>query len=103
MRKAYLLVFSELVGGKMAIRNWLNSEPKVIHWRTDLPHSFYVISEASAAELSQSLINFNGKKGRYLIAEIGDNRQGLLPKDTWNLLREKSRPLKPPSSEDSVF
>jgi len=91
MRKAYLLIFSDAIGGKPAIREWLNAENAVIHWRTDLPNAFYVISEASASELSQSLLNHIGKKGRYLIAEVGDNRQGLLPKETWYLLRNKRR------------
>jgi len=91
MRKAYLLVFSDATGGKPAIREWLNKEGAVIHWRTDLPHSFYVISEASASELSQSLLNHIGKKARYLLTEISDNRQGILPKETWYLLRHKQR------------
>jgi hypothetical protein len=91
MRKAYLFVFTEATGGKDAIRSWANNESAVIHWRTDMPNSFYIISEASAAELSQSFMNANGKRGRFLIAEVTDNRQGLLPSDTWYLLRNKRR------------
>lgn len=91
MRRSYLFVYSDATGGKDAIRAWLNSEPDVIHWRTDMPHSFYLISEADAATLSQSFMAFNGKKGRYLIIEAGDNRQGLLPSDSWYLLRHKQR------------
>jgi hypothetical protein len=91
MRKAYLFVFSDGVGGKDAIRSWANEEPAVIHWRTDMPHSFYIVSEKSAAELSQSFLSFNGKKGRYMIVEVSDNRQGLLPSETWYLLRNKKR------------
>lgn len=91
MRKAYLLIFSDATGGKDAIRTWLNTEPAVIHWRTDMPHAFYVISEASAAELSQSLLNCIGRKGRYLFTEVSDNRQGILPKESWYLMRHKVR------------
>jgi hypothetical protein len=95
MRKAYLLVFSEATGGKEKIREWLNGEDLVLHWRTDLPSMFYVISEASAADLSQSLSNYIDRKGRFLFSEVGENRQGLLPKETWYLLRNKRR--QPPS------
>lgn len=91
MRKAYLLLFSDATGGKVAIREWLNAEHLVLHWRTDLPNMFYVISEASANDLSQSLLSHIGGKGRFLIAEVGENRQGLLPKQTWYLLRNKRR------------
>lgn len=91
MRKAYLFIFSDGTGGKDAIRAWANADPAVLHWRTDMPHSFYIISESSAAELSQSFINANSKRGRFLIVEVTDNRQGLLPGDTWYLLRNKRR------------
>ena len=95
MRMAYLLIFSEATGGKEKVREWLNAEDLVLHWRTDLPNRFYVISEATAAELSESLSNPIGRKGRFLFSEVGENRQGLLPKETWYLLRNKRR--QPPS------
>lgn len=95
MRKAYLLLYSEQTGGKEKIRNWLNAEDLVIHWRTDLPSMFYVISEATAADLSESLSKHIGRRGRFLFSEVSDNRQGLLPKETWYLLRNKRR--QPPS------
>lgn len=92
MRKAYLLVFSDSTGGRPVIRAWASGEKKaVLHWRYDMPHSMYLISEKSAADLAASLTRRLGRKGRFLITEITDNRQGLLPKDTWNLLREKRR------------
>ncbi len=89
MRKAYLFLYSDGTGGKDAIRAWANQEPGVLHWRYDMPHSFYVISEKSAADLAQSFMNFNGRKGRFLIVEASENRQGLLPNETWYLLRNK--------------
>lgn len=91
MRKAYVLIYSEATGGREAIRNWADQEASVLHWRYDMPNSFYLISEASAADLSASLTSFIGKKGRHLIMEVSDNRQGILPKDTWYLLRNKAR------------
>jgi hypothetical protein len=91
MRKAYLFIYSDATGGRDAIRAWANNEPAVLHWRFDMPHSFYIISEQEASELAASFTNFNGKKGRFLIVEAGENRQGLLPKETWYLLRHKKQ------------
>jgi hypothetical protein len=91
VRKAYLLVYSDATGGREMMRNWVNQESAVLHWRYDMPHSFYLISEASAADLAQSLTKFLGRKGRFLIVEVNDNRQGWLPSETWHLLRNKSR------------
>lgn len=91
MRKAYVFLYSDGTGGREAIRAWVNQDSDVLHWRYDMPHSFYIISEKTAAELSESFLNFNGRKGRFLIVEVSDNRQGILPKDTWHLLRHKVR------------
>ncbi|PVZ87919.1 hypothetical protein C9426_09985 [Serratia sp. S1B] len=93
MKKIYLLVFSELVGGAEVVKKWLNSEQKVLVWRTDIANCFYIVSEASANELTNSFIRANGKKGRYIITEITDNRQGLLTDESWYLLKNKR--LKP--------
>jgi hypothetical protein len=91
MRKAYLLVYSDATGGREALRSWANRESAVIHWRYDMPHSMYLISESTAADLAKSLTLAVGRRGRFLITEISDNRQGFLPRETWELLRKKSR------------
>jgi len=91
MRKAYLLVYSDATGGRDAIKAWMAREPRVLHWRYDMPHSFYLISEAEAADLSASLIQHTQRKGRFLIMEASPNRQGLLPKESWYLLRNKAQ------------
>lgn len=91
MRKAYILLYSEATGGRDTIREWCNREPKILHWRYDMPYSFYLISEADAADLAESLGNHLQKKGRFLIVEASENRQGWLPSETWYLLRNKRR------------
>ena len=69
MRRAYLMIYSEGIGGREAVRAWANEEPAVLHWRYDMPHAFYIISEKSAADLSESFMTRNGKKGRLLFVE----------------------------------
>ena len=91
MRRAYLFIYSRAVGGREAVKGWANEEPAVLYWRYDIPHSFYIISEESAAFLSKSFIAQNRQQGRFLIVEVGDNRQGWLPKEAWYLLRNKRR------------
>ncbi len=87
-RKAYLLVYSDVFVAREQMKEWANSEPAVITWRYDLPNSFYLISEKSAQELSDSLMKRFGKI-RFLITEVSGNRQGYLPKDSWYLFRNK--------------
>lgn len=61
-------------------------------WRYDMPNSFYICSQSTAQELTdifllhlQNAINY-----RFLIIEISENRQGFLPKDTWNFIKNNS-------------
>jgi hypothetical protein len=62
---------------------------EVTTWRYDLPHSFYIVSEADARTLAESIRERLGK-GRFLIAEITTNKQGWLPSVTWYLLNNKA-------------
>ena len=93
MKKAYVLVYSDGVGARESIKGWLNSDPNVITWRTDLPHCFYLVSEADSETLARSFRRHANDKGRFLIMEASDNRFGWLPNESWYLLRNKK--LKP--------
>lgn len=86
----YLLLYGNKTGDREDIKNVLNSIPEVLHWRYDMPNSFYIKSEKTASELcklfTQSL-NKNSK--RFLITEITDNTQGYLLKETWNFINNQ--------------
>ncbi|MFT0696716.1 hypothetical protein ACDX34_21760 [Acinetobacter bereziniae] len=96
MLKAYLLVFSSIP--KTEIKDTLEKMTNIKHWRSDMSNCFYVISESSAQELYEEFISIRGSKGRFIFMEASDNRQGLLTKETWYLLRNKKR--KPPEESD---
>ena len=88
MSKVYLLVYSNACGSRDQIKAWAGTKPLVKTWRYDLPNAFYIVSDASANDLMQSLMNFIGRKGRFIITEIGSNRNGLLPTDTWEFFKK---------------
>ena len=90
MRKAYIFIFNGSIS-KDSVKAWADAEPAVLHWRTDMPNTFYLISEKEASDLSESFLAFNGRAGRFLISEASTNRQGILPSATWYLLRNKQR------------
>ena len=90
MKKCYLLIYSNDVGGRENVRDWLNSNDEILHWRTDLPNMFYIVSEEDSSSLSQSFVSYIGKK-RHLIVEVGENRQGVLPPESWYLMRNKKK------------
>ncbi len=88
MKKAYLLVYSDILASREQLKNCLTSIDEVYTWRYDMPNCFYLISEYSADEIAKSIRTYFGK-GRFLITEISSNKQGYLPKETWYLINEK--------------
>ena len=90
MIHAYLFIYDDAVGTREQLKEFLDKRPEVIsHWRYDLPHAFYLVSEKTAQELYAMLQEWNQERGRFLICEVGTNKQGWLPKKTWTLLNEK--------------
>lgn len=88
MRNVYLLVYSIEIT-RSEIREWANASHFVLTWRYELPNSFYLVSEDSADILASDFREFLRDRGRFLITEISDNRQGWLSADTWYLLKNK--------------
>jgi hypothetical protein len=93
-KRAYLLAFSPSVGTQAeisaALKQLLGS--LVIHWRYDMPAAYYIISTARAAELARGLRQILGDKGRFIVTEITDNSFGWLTRESWQLIRTKTRP-----------
>ena len=88
-RQAYLLVYNDEVGTREQIRDFIDGVAEILNWRYDMPHAFYVVSECSADELADILLDFTDERGRFLIAEVTDNKQGWLPRRTWEMLNNK--------------
>ena len=89
MTWAYLLIYDHEVGTREEVREFLDEQPEILHWRYDLPNTFYLISDQSAEDLYEIFQNFNRKHGRFLVSKVSSNRQGWLPRKTWKFLNEK--------------
>ena len=89
MKRSYLFIYDDAVGTRNQLKGFLSKRPEVSHWRYDVPHAFYLVSEKSVEELYEIIQEFNQKQGRFLICEVGENKQGWLTKKTWTLLNEK--------------
>lgn len=88
--KCYLLVCSPIVGEREKIIGYLNAMPEVATWRYDIPYCYYVISNTSAKELSDSFRQMADPNGHFLFSEIGFNHSGWLSPDTWYLINNKT-------------
>lgn len=90
MRKAYLFVYSNDLGTRETVKNAVDSIKDILLWRYDLPNTFYIISESSANEISERIREKLGDK-RFIITEISTNKQGWLPRKSWDLINNKRR------------
>jgi len=91
MRKSYLFIYSNKVGSRSRLKDALNSMSEVLYWRYELEHSFFIISEHSASELSEAFKEAIGhSSGRFLFSEITRNKQGWLTSKAWHLINKKT-------------
>ena len=91
MSKAYILVYEDKIGSRERVRDFLDKQSKIETWRFDLPNTFYLISDYSANELADVFLRLTEKDGRFIIAHLGADKQGWLPRDTWNFINQKSK------------
>jgi hypothetical protein len=97
VRKAFLLAYSNSLGTRDQVKQYLNSMPEVYHWRYDLPNAFYLISNSTSKDLGIALHRLAGNQGRFIIVEI-QSSYGWLPKQTWYLIKNKEHPPKLPDA-----
>jgi hypothetical protein len=89
MRKSYLLAYDDQLGTRDKVKSYLESMQDILHWRYDMPHSFYVISEADAGTLATRLRELAGESGKFVFCEFTGNEQGWLTEASWYLINHK--------------
>ena len=83
--KNYLLIFNNLFATRLEAIEIVKKIPAIKSWRSDMPNAIYLKSESSAQQLCDALRELRNK-GRFLVCEIGANRQGYLTKESWDFL-----------------
>ena len=92
MSKAYILVYDDKVGSRESVTDFLDKRPEIKTWRFDLPNTFYLISDQSAHDLAMVLqenLTMRQEGKRFIIALLGDDIQGWLPRETWNFINQR--------------
>lgn len=87
---AYLLAFDDELGTREEIRKFLDSHEDVFqNWQSVLPNSFFIVSDKSATEMTDVLHKLRRKNGggRFLVVDLDTDRNGWLPKKTWDFIR----------------
>jgi hypothetical protein len=88
MKRAYLFAYSALLGTFEQVKAHLDSMPSVETWRTDIPNTFYLISEVTAKQIADELHARSGQSvGRFIVTEIPANSYGWLTAESWFLIQ----------------
>ena len=83
----YLLVYADSLGSREQVKEVLNGMPEVVHWRFDMPNSFYLYSDSTARELLDKIRAMRGGQGRCVIVKM-DQYYGWLPNTTWDFFKK---------------
>lgn len=86
--KLFIFIYNDAAGEREQIKEALDRMAEVTSWRYDMPHCFYIISDASAEELYGAFSAIRGNKGRFMFAEVTSNSQGMMSKDTWAFFKK---------------
>lgn len=85
--KKYILLYNNSLGNEEDVKSFLDSISEIINWRTDIMNTFLLKSKLEANQIADIFIK-QKPNARFFISEISSNRQGWLPKDAWNFIKE---------------
>lgn len=92
MSYAYVLIYSNALGTRQEVKDYLDNIPEILDWRYDMPNAFYIVSDEPDADvLAAKLMEQAPEGASFLLLGYTDNSQGLLSKETWSLLNNKRR------------
>jgi len=83
----YLLIYSNSFGNIDSVKALLNDCPLITDWRSDIPNAFLMKSDSRASDLASFFIE-KKPNSRFFITEIATNRQGWLPQESWQFIKQ---------------
>ena len=91
--KAYAVISSGRFASRPALQAFLNQHERVAYWYACLPSCVFAFTDMSAHDLAKDLeARFGlGPGRRFLVTELSTNRQGRLPRELWEMLRDPSK------------
>jgi hypothetical protein len=87
VRSCYLVVFGLTAGSHNAIKEFLDFQPEILNWATYMPRTFFVVSELTASSLAVVLRKLANGKARFIVLDVNTDRDGWLPTDAWEFMR----------------
>ena len=90
----YLFHYNDLATDKERAKAFFDATPEISYWYTCMPHSFLIVSDRTAEELTTIIRRLTNDRGRFLVVDTGLDRNGWMPKDAWRIMRNPNDPWK---------
>jgi len=85
----YILVFSDSVGKREDVKDFINSRNEIITWYLCMTNAIFIRSRLTATQLQQVFREFTHDKGRFIILDCNTDRNGWLPEDAWKFMKNE--------------
>lgn len=99
--KPYILIFNDEVGSRKVIQEFVDTIPEIPFWYGCMSGNLFFTSSLSADKLYNKFKEKfgNGDGKRFMILEIGPERQGWMPKKVWYMINHPDAPFMPKEEE----
>lgn len=88
MKKPYIVVLGDGFPRKELLDE-ISKDSRFGSWFYSMPNSFIVYSTVDSNAIDKFVKGFVGDKYRYFIAEVGGDRQGWMPREHWDVIRQQ--------------
>jgi hypothetical protein len=89
--RTYVVACNGIVGDSETLIKWADHSKLVVNWRIELTSCIYVCSYGSADDLANDFKADHAEQQKgafFLVMQVHDNRQGALPKESWEMMND---------------
>lgn len=86
MNKVFIFSYDSEAVSIDEVTRLIDSNSQIVNWTRPMAGTFILVSELSPTEIQADIVNRRTKSFRFIVAEV-TKRNGWLPKDTWEFMK----------------
>jgi hypothetical protein len=84
----YLVVFSPAAGSHARLRDYIDTRPEILNWKSYFPRMFLLVSRLTASALTDLLRTCTEDDARFVVVDTSRDCNGRLPQGAWDLIQK---------------
>lgn len=85
----YIIVFSDSVGDKDKVKNFVDSRPEFTNWYLCMSNAIFVRSRKTAHQITGIMRELTQDSGRFIVLDVETDRNGWLPQKAWKFMKNE--------------